>query len=439
MKRSLLVLLSVLALCGWAPYTVQAEDELSAGQTAFNAGQFEEALKHFDASVDASPTNGEPHYWRAKCLISLGRAKEAGGEFRMASMLSTDKTIIEESNAQLKQLKQAVPEQTVDTALKAKKKFVLETRKLDWNLDTSTSAHLQKTLQGQDRELASMIHGRQLLGGAFDGPGVNMDAELRNGPAHAAAITALDRSQLKNTDIVIILDHSGSMGVADCPRTQFAGAASSGGNDIAENRLLWAVEEMTYFSRQITGGLPHGFTFITFDTRPSVFDIKNAPQFDTVLNSLRAGGGTSLTPALDQAYARHSLHPEQPLLIAVVSDCQIDVSDALQSMVAATRRFPLPKGVFITFLQIGIRAEGMHLTDPPLPGMPPDPFFELSHLKAIGAQYDASKLIPFSQVRKEGLAHCILSLLRGSQTAGNSQSVQPVQSNVRQGNRGPTK
>src|SRR5262249_54475068 len=146
--------------------------------------------------------------------------------------------------------------------------------------------------------------------------------------------------------------------------------------------------------------MPHGFTFITFDTRPDVYEVHSAPQFDMVLNSLRAGGGTTLTAALEQAYSRHLNHPNQPLLIAVISDCQIDVNDSLNSMVAATSRYPLPNGVFFTFCQIGITAEAVHQTGPPAPGIPPDSFYKLSHLRDLGAAYEASTLIPFSQLRK---------------------------------------
>jgi hypothetical protein len=147
-----------------------------------------------------------------------------------------------------------------------------------------------------------------------------------------------------------------------------------------------------------------------------------------VLNSLHSGGGTSLTPALEQAYKRHAAHPDQPLLIAVVSDCLIDVKDSIASMVAATHQHPLPNGVFVTFMQVGIIAEGMRMGPPGAQ----DSFYQLSHLKEMGGAYDASKLIPFSQLRKEGLAHCILTLLRN-----NTPKVQVP--NVRESNRRPTK
>jgi hypothetical protein len=69
------------------------------------------------------------------------------------------------------------------------------------------------------------------------------------------------------------------------------------------------------------------------------------------------------------------------------------------------------------------------------PGMQEDPMQMLSNLKGLGAQYDAAKLIPFSEVRKQGLAHCILSLLRNSQP---TRAIPPVQ-DVRKGNRSSTK
>lgn len=394
-----------------APHTVRAEDELIAGQAAFSAGQFDEALKHFDASVDAAPTSGEPHLWRAKCLASMGRSKEAGGEYRMALLLSTDKAVTDECKTQLKQLNQAIPQGNVEKALKTPTKFTLETRKLDWRLDTGTSAHLLKTLQGQDNELGALIHGRQLNGGAFEAPGADLELELKNGPPHAMGITGEDRALLANADVMIILDRSGSMGQNDCPATEPSGGASSHG----ESRLLWSVEELTLFSRQICAIMPHGFTFITFDFRPTVFDIRTAMQFNQVLNTLQSGGGTALTPALEQAYARHALHPDQPLLIAVVSDCQVDLEESLASMVAATRRYPLPKGVFFSLMQIGITAEAANATHQAFPSpkiAKADTLYRLAHLRELGAAYDASRLIPFSQLRKEGLGHCILSLLR---------------------------
>lgn len=403
----MLVLLACVVLVSFAvPRAFAEEGALGAGQSSFAAAQYEDALKHFDASVDAQPTNAEAHFWRAKCLAAMGRIKEAGGEYRMAMMLTKDKTIKDECQSQLKQFNQPIPAESIGDA---KKKFQLETRKLDWNLGADRSGPLNASLKGQDDDLAALINGGvpRFAGGVPIEPR-NIGAELQDGPAHAVAIDAVDRAQLIRSDVVIILDHSGSMGAGDCPKSDDTGHPGPH----AQPRLAWAAEEMQNFSRQLLAQLPHGFTFITFDTRPDMYEIRSAPQFESILQSLQSGGGTTLAPALELAFAHHRAHLNQPLLVAIVSDCQIDVGASVHEMISATHRFPLPNGAFFTFLQVGILAE--ERARPVGPWSKPD---LLTHLVERGAAYEPATLIPFSKLRKTGLANGILVALRSAQAA----------------------
>lgn len=274
-------------------------------------------------------------------------------------------------------------------------------RFLEDRLRARENAEKNRSLRGSVRE-----QGRPRLPPPRAGATDYLSAELRKGPAHASfQLSAVDERRLKNADVYIILDHSGSMNGNDCPS----------GNDDRQRRLEWSIEELSGFTKALEQALPHGFTFIPFNRTPEAFEVRSAEQFNTLLGAMTASGGTSLTPALELAFQRHQSHLNQPMLVAVISDGQIGPTDDVSGAIAsATKRFTLPNGVFITFMQVGIMAE--HNTN--LAGNRPGTRrrFGLDRLTSMkqtdGCAYEPCLVVPFSQLRNDGLGRTLLQGLR---------------------------
>ncbi len=401
---------------------IAANSDFDAGMKLIKQGQYQKSLSCFDKSVDMEPTNGDFHFWRGKCLAGLGKKAEASAEFKLAALLSTDSKIKEACKVELSRYKQAVPRGSVNEKLSANgtgssgnsreddaptigkndKVFKLSSKKLDWNLQMR-SDYLQ-SMKAKTDALGSLASGTRWQSHAPNvggGPGPILRAAL-SGPAHfTVPLTAGERLALTGSDIVIILDHSGSMFSPDCP--------GSGGR--LESRLAWAVEEMEYFADTLCSSLPHGFELITFDSTPEVFRVQSTSQLREVLHNLKGGGGTDLPSALKEAFRVHNAHPKAPLLIAVVSDGEVDLRSSEKTIVEASRQYPLPAGVFITLLQIGINAE-IHTSGD---------IGVLDNLQSrAGAAYDAFSAVPFSKVRADGLGRSILFGLR-SRAFANSE------------------
>ncbi len=413
-KRAFLVAVGMLCMMTSQVSTAFAQEQtnsLKSGRTLFDKGEFEEALKLFDKSVDEQPTNSECHFWRAKCLQSMGRDKESAAEFKVTLLFADDESTKDACRAELKKASIDIPKGSVNDP--DPKTFKLATRKLDWNLQTDTN--LSTRLASQDALLAGTMRNQPaMLSGIESRRSNSLDAELANGPSHASfKLGAADLSTLKNSDVYIILDHSGSMSSRDCPSNSGA----------AQSRIDWATEELQGFAQSLEKSLPHGFTFIPFTTSPQMYSIRSARDFVGLLKNIKSAGGTSLEPALIAAFRLHYQHRNQPMLIAIVTDGQIDVADVAKTIAEGTRRFPLPNGLFITFAQIGINSGTRPRIQPGrlrsnLDRLAPFPDI-LDGLDAVTrlretdrASYEPCIVVPFQQVRADGLARTILHALR---------------------------
>ncbi len=381
---------------------------VQSGKDLFKSGKFADALSCFDKDVDERPTDGNAHFWRAKCLSSLGRAKEATAEYKLALLLTGDNSIKEQCKTALKNNNEAIPVGSVVPASGAEssdKTFKLSTRKLDWSIKPDEG--LQGSIKTQDARLASAINGgggssmvERMIGRSATFDSGAMMAEIQNGVPHASFdLKAADLATLKNSDVYIIQDQSGSMGTPDCPD-----------KDRPQSRINWSVEELNGFANTLCRFLPHGFVFMSFNTEPHAHVVKDARSFMNYLHELKSEGGTTLAPALNLAFRSHESHLNQPMLIAIVTDGQIDVENVRQLIANATRRYNLPNGVFITIAQVGVSADYSGSMEPEdgAPGLQ-----ALNNIrKSSGAAYDAVDIVWFRELRREGLGRSILKGLR---------------------------
>lgn len=405
--RIIAALLVVLYSISIIPASLAQEAAPQSGKELFKSGKFADALSCFDKDVDEKPTDGTAHFWRAKCLLSLGRVKEATAEYKLALLLSGDNSIKEQCKVALKNNNQVIPAGSVMSGSgveSSDKTFKLSTRKLDWNIKTD---ELQGTVKTQDARLASAVNGggtsllEKMIGrrSSMFNSGA-MAEEIRTAVPHASfKLKEADLATLKNSDVYIIQDQSGSMGVPDCP-----------GGSRPQSRLNWSVEELNGFADSLCRILPHGFVFMSFNTEPNAHVVNDSRSFMNYLHDLRSEGGTSLAPALNLAFRSHQAHLNQPMLIAVVTDGLIDVDDVKALIASATKRFYLPNGVFVTFAQVGVSADIDGQPDIDDAGQRLDDLNNLQ--KTSGAAYDAVEIVRFRELREEGLGKSILKALR---------------------------
>jgi hypothetical protein len=402
-----------------------SSSDFDGGKKFLESKDYEKALPLLDKSVDDDPTNGDYHFWRGKCLAALGKAKEACAEFKLAALLSTDSKVREACKKEFAQFKQDLPAGSVNSrsaiksdlgadskdsdssASSTKPKdnlFKLTSKKLDWNLEMKQD-YLNSMKSRTDNLSRLALSGRS----ATQMPNLSAAArDLLNGQSHfQIPLSKEEKGTLLNCDIMLILDHSGSMRTMDCP-------SSLGG---VESRIGWCVEELDQFADSLSAAMPHGFHLLTFESRPEIYRINSANELRQVLASLKANGGTDLAGALQQAFRLHSTHMDQALLIGVISDGEVDLQSCRDGIVEATKRFPLPNGVFITLLQVGAGAE-IHTSDR---------ISMLDNLKErASASYDAFVGVPFSKLRRDGLGRDLLLGLRVNYPALAEQLFPPA-------------
>ncbi|MDZ4835270.1 MAG: VWA domain-containing protein [Candidatus Melainabacteria bacterium] len=404
------------------------QSSIQKGRELFGKGKFTEALNFFDQGVDEKPTEGAPHFWRAKCLSSLDRGKEAIAEYKLALLLSTDKATKEACRAELKKNNESIPVGSVvseSDAIDADGKiFKLSTKKLDWNL--TVDDNLKSSLTAQDAQLAAAVNGSGMssldrmtrepfYGGAATRDKIALEIE-KSVPHAAFQLSAADLQTFKASDVYIILDHSGSMESRDCP---------AGGT--IQSRLNWSAEELIGFSETLSRSLPHGFVFIPFNSSPQAFMVKDSQSFSSLLRGLKWQGGTQLSPALKLAFQMHERHLNQPLLIAIITDGLINISDVKHTISAATRKFRLPNGVFVTFAQVGVSVDTTLLQEGGVRSSPAldsisnglDEMNNLHH--NFGAAYKACSVVRFRKLREDGLGRSILRALRAYVPAPSEQ------------------
>jgi hypothetical protein len=399
-----------------------AKSDFTCAMSLLKAKQYHRALFCFDRSVDAEPTNATCHYWRGKCLSGMGRAKEAVAEYKLAVLLGADPGLKDSCRQELARYHVPLPEGSVDSSSTAsggnvvassEKLFTLSSKKVDWNLQMSKDFLQSMKARTAHLEWLARTDRWQVPAGAVAlGPhrrkAAQLAASLKDGPAHnVTPLSSQEKQLLALADVVIILDHSGSMMTCDCP----------GRLGEAVERLSWCTEELDAFADNLADVVPQGFHFIAFDFHPQSFAVSRSAQLRHLLQQLSGGGGTDLAGALEEAFRLHGAHRQQPLLIAVLSDAQVDLHSSVQTIVKATRAFPLPNGVFITLLQIGIEAEPV--VEPTMDG--------LKHLEiSSGAAYDAFAGVPFSQLRRDGMGRCLLQGLQGTGLSAGKAPRPPV-------------
>jgi len=222
-------------------------------------------------------------------------------------------------------------------------------------------------------------------------------------------LTELEISQLNRHDVVLIIDKSHSMAKKDCLRVpldpQEDPSMSEDHLTSPISRWDWCHEQTLDLSRKIQAFMPAGVSLILFSSESVVFNNINAKAIETIFTDYTPNGKTNMAGALK---SRLDLYFEQrdsigqdtkPLLIAVITDgCPDNPSNLRYAIVDATRRMKTPGEILITFLQIGNDPKGSKLLEE----------FNNGGLVDRKSQFDIVNVVPFTEIRKIGLARALV-------------------------------
>jgi serine/threonine protein kinase len=139
-----------------------------------------------------------------------------------------------------------------------------------------------------------------------------------------------EKALLSAYNLVIIADKSGSMGTNDSGTDNSRSKTATG-----NTRWDWTENELEGLAKQTEVVMPNGLSLITFDNEAKNYSNCKIEQISDIYKNNKPDGGTNLGPALELA-SQQEFANQKPLLIAVISDCQIsDLADVQQELLKA--------------------------------------------------------------------------------------------------------
>lgn len=161
------------------------------------------------------------------------------------------------------------------------------------------------------------------------------DVGPSNRKVHHSALVISDSEKafLSAYNLVIVADKSASMGTNDC-------ASDNGQSQTAKgnSRWDWTENELETLTKQTRVVMPNGLSLITFDNEAKAYSNCKIKQISDIYKNNKPDGGTSLGPALELAL-QQKFPNQKPLLIAVISDCQVsDLESVQQELLTAVDR-----------------------------------------------------------------------------------------------------
>jgi hypothetical protein len=223
---------------------------------------------------------------------------------------------------------------------------------------------------------------------------------------------AVDFSRLRNFDLVVVIDKSRSMSVADCQD-----ALQS--NDSLISRWEWCHQQTTTLTEATRGVLNDGFTLVVFSGDSVEYSNVGPNAIETVFRENKPRGPTHATRTLNaqfEAYfsRRSRLGGEaKPLLILMITDgCPEDPPSLCTSILKATRRMNHAGEIALTVLQIGHDQSAAKLlnklNDPVMTG---------------GAKFGIVTTKSFAELQKTGLTGALRDAIATKQGAVPDRSL----------------
>ncbi|MBP9089850.1 hypothetical protein KBI23_02405 [bacterium] len=164
----------------------------------------------------------------------------------------------------------------------------------------------------------------------------------------AAATESVDWRTLRDYEIVVMVDSSGSMDdmLTSPPMTKWQ----------------WCSKEIYNLAKEAEKLSSGGLTLCTFETDHEMFANCTAATVRQILQSRHPGGGTDLATPLTEVIDRHFKKAQRkPLLVVVITDALVSNDEIENVLIAASKRLRSSKEAQFLFLQLGDDASGQEL------------------------------------------------------------------------------
>jgi Mg-chelatase subunit ChlD len=215
----------------------------------------------------------------------------------------------------------------------------------------------------------------------------------------AAATESVDWRTLKNYEIVVMVDSSGSMDdrLNSPPMTKWE----------------WCSKEIVSLAKEAERLGSGGFTLCTFESNHEIFTNCTAAN---VRHCIMTGGGTNLASPLNEVIDRHFKNVNRkPLLVVVITDALVSNDEIENILIAASKRVRSPQEAQFLFLQLGDNAAGQELAQ-----------ILDNELTTLGAQYDIVSSITSDPLVSLGLRRgMIAAMTKAPETRHTKKAATP--------------
>lgn len=208
-------------------------------------------------------------------------------------------------------------------------------------------------------------------------------------PVTEFKLSAIERLLLSNSDLIFVVDHSGSMRTRDCPQ-RFS-------------RWSWVQAQIKQMGEDTKDCLKRGVSAVFFDNNAEEFRSVSSKELLRLFDGFSPAGGTNTAHAFrtQAENVRKSLAAGHPVVIVAITDglpqSRFDLNQSIQELetIASRQRGKLK----IAFMQIGASNEGLET---------------LQGLKDMlsARNRDMVHVHSFAELKENGLTKTIMSELK---------------------------
>jgi Mg-chelatase subunit ChlD len=198
---------------------------------------------------------------------------------------------------------------------------------------------------------------------------------------------------LRNHDLVVLIDRSGSMGTSDCPQ--------------AASRWEWCRQQAMHFRSQVQADFPTGFSLVLFNNHQKIVSNADIDAIDQAFENNAPDGGTDTAGALAcQLKAHNSSSAGRALIVVVITDGEPNDEKALRrTLISAANEATNADDISVVFLQVGEDNQAAaFLEDLDL------------NLTQEGAKFHIVHTVTFDALKRQGLLRAIAAALPSRQT-----------------------
>lgn len=201
-----------------------------------------------------------------------------------------------------------------------------------------------------------------------------------------------DIRALEDYDMVLIVDHSGSMSMS-------ISKDDKSPNSINSSRWRWVQNQVFRASNEFANAFKRGVKLIMFDSGYDVYQNCSPGELFNIFQATKSGGGTNLTPPLREVL-KTKITSGKPLIICVCTDGEriSNYEDLKECIAEATQAIPGQYDLAIHFLIVN----------------PREPDKEIATLKSdvmsAGAKFDVVHVKSFQEIEQRGLINTLIDV-----------------------------